>query len=445
MRLMGNGRLVTRDDAMPYLENGCVAMSGDRIVEVGETALLQAKYPDADFLDAKGGVIMPGMINAHHHIYSAFARGLAIKDNRTRNFLEILDNLWWTIDRELTLEDTRLSAEATFIDCIENGVTTIFDHHASYGSIEGSLFTIADAARKYGVRANLCYEISDRDGADKMRAAVKENVDFIRYAEKDADDALKGVMGLHAQFTLKDETLDYCASQNPAGAGYHVHVDEGIEDTLMCLKEHGKRPAFRLHDFGILGKKTLCGHCTHASASEIDLIYETGSMVAHNPESNMGNAIGCPPVLKMFEKGILIGLGTDGYTSDMLESYKVANLLHKHHLSDPTVAWSEIPAMLFHNNREMAARFFERPIGILAPGAHADVVVMDYDPLTPMHAGNINSHVLFGMNGRMTATTVIGGELKMKDHQLIGVDKQAVMAHCREQAQDLAGRINAGR
>ena len=445
MRLLGNGYLITRDAENPFMADGCVAMEGGVITEVGSTGTLKEKYPQAEFIDARGGVIMPGLINAHNHIYSALARGLSIKNAPTRNFLEILDNLWWTIDRHLLLEDTKASADATFVDCIENGVTTIFDHHASYGQVDGSLFAIAERARHFGVRVNLCYEISDRDGEDKMRAAVHENAAFIRHAREDKSGMVCGMMGMHAPFTLCDETLEYCVANNPAGAGYHIHVAEGIDDVYMSLKQHGKRPSFRLHDFGILGEHTICGHCTHVSEAEIELMRDTGCMVAHNPESNMGNAIGCPPVLKMLEKGLMVGLGTDGYTNDMLESYKVGNLLHKHAMCDPTVALAEIPAMLFENNRAMAARFFPKPLGIIKPGACADVIALDYTPLTPLEAGNINSHVMFGMNGRCVTTTIIAGEVKMKDRQLIGVDKQAVLAHARERARDLWTRINAGR
>lgn len=442
MLLIGNGRMVTRDGGTPFIEDGCVAIDGGIIVEVGVTAGLRAKYANAEFIDAQGGVIMPGMINAHNHIYSAYARGLNIKGYAPKGFLDVLDGMWWTIDRNLMLDATEASADATFIDCIENGVTTVIDHHASYGAIEGSLFRIAESAKRYGVRANLCYEISDRDGKDKMRAAVKENVNFLNWCKTQDSDWLSGMMGMHAQFTLSDESLSYCMEQKPEGAGCHIHVAEGIYDVTQCLKEHGKRPVYRLHDYGILGENSICGHCTHVSEAEMDLIKETNTMVSHNPESNMGNAIGCPPVLRMYNKGILIGLGTDGYTNDMLESYKVANLLHKHELCDPTVAWGEIPAMLFDNNAKMCARFMKTPVGVLAPGALGDVIVMDYDPLTPMGADNINGHVMFGMNGHSVKTTVIGGQVKMMDRQLVGVDKAQVMAHCREQAQQLWHRIN---
>ncbi len=444
MLLIGNGSVVTRDGARPLVARGAVAVEGGAIVEVGDWAALCAKYAGAERLDARGGVIMPGLINAHNHIYSAFARGMSIKGYAAKGFLEILDGLWWTLDRHLKNPDTRLSADMTFVDAIENGVTTVIDHHASYGEIEGSLFEIAGSARNMGVRACLCYEVSDRDGRDKMMQGVLENERFIQYARADDSGMLAALFGLHAPFTLSDETLALCAAHNP-GAGYHIHVAEGIDDVLASLREHGKRPAFRLHDFGILGEKTLLGHCTHVSEAEIDLIAETRSMVGHNPESNMGNAIGCPPVIRMFHRGVRIGLGTDGYTNDMLESYKVANLLHKHNLADPSAAWGEIPAMLFHMNAEMASQMFGREIGVLKPGAAADVIVVDYDPPTPLTEDNINGHVMFGMNGRMVTATVANGRVLMKDRQLTGVDRPRLMARCREAAGALWTRINEGR
>lgn len=444
MLLFGNGYLVTRDPLNPFLEDGCLAIEGEWIREIGPTRALRERYPEAQFLNARGGVIMPGLINAHNHIYSAFARGLSIRNAPTRNFLEILKNLWWTLDHHLTLADTRASADATFLDCIENGVTTVFDHHASYGEVAGSLFAIAESARAFGVRADLCYEVSDREGAGQMRAAVEENAQFIRRARADHSGMTAAMMGLHAPFTLSNETLEYAVAR-AEGAGFHVHVAEGIEDVYDSLKKHGKRPAFRLHDFGVLGEGTICGHCTHLSEAEIDLIKATGCAVAHNPESNMGNAIGCPPVLRMYEKGVRLALGTDGYTNDMLESYKAGNLLHKHNACDPTAAWAEIPAMLFQGNADLASRAFGRQLGVLKPGAAADVIALDYCPPTPLTAENVNSHALFGMSGRLVTTTVIAGAPRMVDRQLVDIDKRAVLAHCREQARDLWNRINYGR
>ena len=443
MLLIGNGRLLTRGEDNSLIENGCVAIEGRLITETGDTTALREKYPGAEFIDAHKGVIMPGLINAHNHIYSAFARGLSINGYAPNNFLEILDGLWWTIDRHLLIEDTYWSAMATYLDCIKNGCTTVYDHHASYGGIRGSLFSIAKAAKELGVRTSLCYEVSDRDGDAKMRDAVDENAEFIRFAMNDDTDMVKGMMGLHASFTLSDKTLALCRENTPDGIGFHIHVAEGLADVYDSLNKYGKRVINRLFDNGILGYNTITGHCIHVSGLEMDIIKETNTMVVHNPESNMGNAVGIPPCMEMMERGIMLGLGTDGYTQDMFESEKVANVIHKHELCDPGAAWGEVPKMLFSNNAAMTGRSFKSKIGVLEPGAVADVVVSDYDPLTPMTADNCDGHILFGMSGRSIITTVINGVVKMKDRELIDIDGEAILAKCREQSKAMWNRINS--
>ena len=442
MLLIGNGRLITRGTPNELFENGAVVVDGRLIKEVDDTSKLREKYPDAEFIDAHGGVIMPGLINAHNHIYSAFARGLSVKGYAPRNFPEILDGLWWTIDRHLLLEDTYWSAIATYLDCIRNGCTTMLDHHASYGGIRGSLSKIAEAAKELGVRTSLCYEVSDRDGPDKMREAVAENAEFIRYAMADDTDMVKGMMGMHASFTLSDSTIAHCRENTPEGIGFHIHVAEGIEDVSDSISKYSKRVINRLNDLGILGKHTITGHCIHVDADEMEIIKETDTMVVHNPESNMGNAVGIPPCMEMMKRGILLGLGTDGYTNDMFESEKVANIIHKHVLSDPGAAWSEVPSMLFENNSEICSRSFSTKLGKLEPGALADIVVSDYIPLTPMTADNCDGHILFGMSGRGIITTIINGVIKMKDRELIGIDAEAILAKCRERSESLWKRIN---
>lgn len=441
MLLIGNGRLVTRNNGQFY-EDGALVTDGSLIKDVGTTADMKRLYPDAVFIDAHGGVIMPGLINTHNHIYSAFARGLSINGYNPKNFNDILEGMWWTIDRKLTLENDRLSAYAVYADCIKNGVTTVFDHHASYGHIPDSLDAIAEAATALGVRTSLCYEVSDRDGKEKMMEAVLENERFIKRAAADKTDMLKGMMGLHAAFTLSDETLALCSEHGGQAAGFHVHVAEGPGDVADSLKKHGKRIVNRLYDNGILGHNTLAIHCVHVSRAERELLKATDTMVVHNPESNMGNAVGCGPVIQLFADGILLGLGTDGYTNDMLESYKVGNIIHKHNLGDPTVAWGEIPSMLFENNALIAARFFEKPLGVIKKGAYADVIVTDYDPLTPMDGTNANGHILFGMNGRSVTTTVCNGKVLMQDRVLTGIDEKELMEKCRKSARALWTSIN---
>ena len=442
MILIGNGRLATRDASHPFYESGAVVTDGNRIVKVGDYLTLRKEYPQAEFIDAKGGVIMPAFINTHEHIYSAMARGLSINGYHPNGFLDILDGMWWTIDRHLTIEQTRQSAMTTYIDSIKNGVTTVFDHHASFGEIPDSLSAIEDAAKTLDIRTCLCYEISDRDGKEKAKESVLENERFIKHALTNKSGMIAGMMGMHASFTISDETMELARSHKPEGVGYHIHVAEGIEDLHHCLKHYGKRILDRLYDWDILGPKTITAHCIYVNEHEMQLLKETDTCVVHNPESNMGNACGCPPTMAIVHHGILTGLGTDGYTHDVLESFKVANVLHKHHLCDANAAWGEVPKMLFEGNAEIAERYFGQTLGVLKEGAAADVIVSDYIPRTPMDGSNVNGHILFGMNGRSVTMTMCNGKVLMKDRELVGIDEEKVLADVRAEAGKLWKSIN---
>ena len=443
MIVLANGKVITRDpDGTGYLSDGGVVTDGGKIVEVGTTADLKAKYPQAEFVDARGGVIMPGLINAHTHIYSALARGLAIVGNNPTNFYEVLDGTWWAIDRNLDLEATKASAQALVIDSIKQGVTTVFDHHASYGEIPGTLFTISEESRRLGLRSCLCYEVSDRDGEEKCLQAIKENADFITYCQKQNDPMLAAMFGGHALFTISDKTFDRMVAANNGRTGYHIHVSEGMNDVYDSLQNYGRRPVQRLQDHGILGEKTILGHCIHVNTAEMEIIKETGTMVVNNPESNMGNAIGICPVIQLYKRGILLGMGTDAYTNDMLESIKVALCSQRSQNCLPNVGWCEVTDMLFKNNAKIGEKYFPQQLGVLKAGAAADIIVMDYKPFTPFSDENIDGHMLFGMTGRQCQTTIAAGKLLMKDRVLVGIDEEAENAHILEAAKKLWGDLN---
>ena len=442
MLLVTNGRLITRDAAQPYFEDGAVVIDGTTIAAVGEAAALKARYPDAEVVDAKGGVIMPGLINAHTHIYSGLARGLAIAGNTPTNFLEVLEGTWWNIDRHLTLDGTRASAYATVLDCIRDGVTTIFDHHASFAEIPGSLFAIKDVCKELGIRACLCYEVSERDGEEKCRESIAENAEFARWAAKENDPMIAAMFGGHALFTISDKTFEAMVKANDGLTGFHIHVAEGMNDVYDSLRNYGCRPINRLLYNGLLGDRTVLGHCIHVSPAEMDIIKETGTMVVNNPESNMGNAVGCAPVLQMMRKGILVGMGTDAYTHDMLESLKVFLTIQRHNAALPNVAWCEGTQMLFENNAAIAAKYFPQPVGVLKEGAAADVIVMDYKPFTPFSDENIDGHMLFGMMGKNCRTTIINGKVLYKDREFVGIDEERINAWTMEQSKQLWGALN---
>lgn len=440
--LIGNGRLITRDKDKPYIENGAVAIEGSSILETGEYHILKDKYKDATFLDAKGKVIMPGLINAHNHIYSAFARGLSIPGNHPSNFLEILEGTWWKIDRNLDLNQTYYSAIATYIESIKNGVTTVLDHHASYKEVKGSLFQIAKAASHCGVRTCLSYEISDRDGEDKMKEAVEETFDFLQYANKKGDSMLRAMIGMHASFTLSDETIQFCKERNFMQAGYHIHVAEGEYDELKCQQKYGCSVVKRLEQLELLGEKTIAGHCIHISKEDMDILKHTNTTVIHNPESNMGNAVGCPDVLTMLDKGLTVGLGTDGFTNDMLESVKVAHVLQKHNSKNPSRGFVEAAKLLFENNATIASNMFGLTLGVIKEGSAADLIVVDYQPYTPICADNVDGHILFGMSGSMTDTTIINGTIRMKNREVLIENKEKLMEECVNVSSQLWRTLN---
>lgn len=436
MLIVENGTVITRDSNLPLIHNGAVAISGDVITDVGTTAEMRSKYGSAERIDVDGKVIMPGLINAHHHIYSSLARGMTAPPSR--DFTAILENLWWRLDKALTLEDVKYSAYTTLIGCISAGVTTVFDHHASLGAIEGSLEVIRQVASELGIRISLCFEVSDRLGADVADRSIRENADFIRSPKKAGMES--ALFGLHASFTLSDSTLDKCVAES-GGAGFHVHTAEGKCDNEFCRAQHGQSVVERLNAHGILNEKSLAIHCIHVNKSDMDTLLQSGVTVVHNPQSNMGNAVGASPIVEMHKLGIPLGMGTDGYTNDVLESLKTANLLQKHQLGDPSVCWTEPPEMLIDGNRKIVKRQFDIDTGILRKGAKADVIVLDYKPFTELNENNINSHMHFGMYGACTETVIIDGRVIMRDRLIAGVDKDEIFAKSRETASKLWKRI----
>lgn len=435
--IIGNGKIITNDANNTFIENGAIFIKGNVIEDIGALNDIKNKYPNEQYIDVKGKVIMPGMICAHSHIYSAYARGMSVS-KPTTDFYSVLENLWWSLDRKLTLEDVKLNALTTYIESIQNGVTTLIDHHSGPNSVTGSLFAIADAATELGIRTSLCYEVSDRDGRDIALKEIEENVSFIKYCHQNDNDMIKALFGLHASFTLSNETM-YKVKEAMEGLydGYHVHVAEGIEDQYDSLKKYGRRVVERLHDFGILGERTIAVHGVHTNQREIEILKETNTSVVHNPESNMNNAVGCPPVASMLKQGLRVGLGTDAYTNDMFESMKVANILQSHHLCDPTVGFMETKKMQFENNPKILGKYFNKDLGILAKGAYADIITIDYDPLTPMNENNWFGHALFGMTGRLVYDTIINGKFIMKNREIQTADPKEIMSKSRERVKKI--------
>jgi putative selenium metabolism protein SsnA len=432
--IIGNGPVITHDPANPFVADGAVVVRGDSIVAVGPAAEIRAAHPGEESVDVGGRVITAGLINAHTHAYSAYARGMAVHQP-TRDFTEILENLWWRLDRLLTLEDVELNAATTFIESIRNGVTTVFDHHSSPNAVSGSLQTMADVARRLGIRTSLCYETSDRDGAGVLAAAIQENTLFMKQVNTGEQDLVKALFGLHASFTLSEASLDtVCAAKEGIAGGYHVHVAEGPSDEADSLAKYGKRVVPRFEDHGMLGPQTIAAHCVHADPDELELLRERDTTVVHNPHSNMGNAVGVASVVDMLDRGLRVGLGTDAYTADILASAQVAKILASDHLGDPTVGFGQALQLAFANNPQICAKYFSKDLGVLEAGAYADLITVDYRPFTPLGAESAGGHILFGMSGSQVNDTMVNGAWVMRDRDILTVDEAAIFARSAQRA-----------
>jgi putative selenium metabolism protein SsnA len=432
--LITNATLITWGNPNQILENHALYLQGDRISDLGPDAELRSRYPDAPTLDARGQYVMPGSICAHTHFYGAFARGMAVPGDPLEDFPEILSRLWWRLDKALTLDDVRYSALVCLVDAVKHGTTTLIDHHASPNAIEGSLDVIASAVTQASLRACLCYEVTDRDGPERAQAGIAENLRFIKSQAAKPNPQLAATFGLHASLSLLDHTLKECRAAYDGG--FHVHVAEHEADEYDSLKKSGTRVVDRLNRFGILGAQSIAAHCVHIDAREAALLCDTRTSVTHQPRSNMNNAVGAADVEGLLRLGVRVCLGNDGFSNAMWEEWKAAYLYHKAAHRDPRrMRGDTIAGMAVTNNAELANSFFSQAaLGVLAPGAFADLIFVDYHPITPLTAGNLPWHIVFGFESSMVTTTICGGKVLMKDRQLLFLDEAEIAAKSREQA-----------
>jgi putative selenium metabolism protein SsnA len=438
--LITNGKIITWEKENRIVEDHAIYIEHGLIQDVGLETELLAHYPETPILDAKGQYVMPGNICAHTHLYGAFARGMGIPGTAPKDFPEILKKLWWPLDMALDESAVRLSAQVMLVDAIKHGTTTLIDHHASPNFIDGSLDVIAEAVIQAGVRASLSYEVTDRNGPEGAKAGIRENIRFLRERVISDDNKkvrkhplLSGCFGLHASLTISDETLENCAAVLPSGFGVHIHVAEHPVDQYDSINKSSLRVVDRLEKSGLLGPRSIAVHAVHVDVKEMTILADTDTWVTHQPRSNMNNAVGISQVEDMLRLGIPVCIGTDGFSSTMWDEWKFTYLVHKLWHRDPRrMNGSDVIQMGVYNNAALAKVFFpEAPLGIIEPGAYADLIFVDYHPFTPMSPGNLPWQILFGFNESMITSTIVGGKVLMMDRELLTLDEEQISSEAR--------------
>jgi putative selenium metabolism protein SsnA len=434
--LIHNANIITWGKTNQILRNHAVLIKDGLIVEIGASLAMLAAHPEGERLDAGDQWLMPGNICAHTHFYGAYARGLAIPAPAPADFPQILQRLWWPLDKALDVDSVRYSALVHLVDAIKHGTTTLVDHHASPNFIDGSLDVIAEAVQASGLRAALCYEVTDRDGDAKAKAGIRENVRFLQRLVAEKPGRLGALFGLHASLTLSDATLDASRAALPDGAGFHIHVAEHEADEDDSLAKSGLRVVSRLLQHGILNPHSLVAHAVHINAAEMMELADSGAWVTHQPRSNMNNGVGAADIEGLLAAGVRVCLGNDGFTQDMWTEWKAAYLMHKLAHRDPRkMNGADVVSMAVGNNAALANQLFPgAALGEISMGARADLILVDAHPFTPLTDGNAPWHILFGFNESMITTTIVDGKVLMKDRKLQTLDEEEIAAKAMELA-----------
>jgi len=425
--LLRNATLATLDP--PAVAAADLRIGGDRIVE---RAAGLAPHPDEEVLELDGGLIMPGLVNSHTHLYSALARGMPGPSAHPRNFREILERVWWRLDRALDEEMVFLSALVGAAEAALSGTTVLIDHHSSPSFIRGSLVCLKRAIESVGLRSVLCYEVTDRNGPAGRDAGAEENVAFQHH---DQTPLTRGMIGGHASFTLSDESLSRLAQAvRDTGSSVHVHVAEDALDVSDARDRYGCSVPDRLDRHGLIGARALLAHCVHLHPDEVQDVHTKGAWIAHNPRSNMNNTVGYAPVAAMRRAA----LGTDGMDQDMWAEARAAFL--KMREAGREDAYGAALEMLAGGHR-LAAALFGIPFGKLDVGGPADLVILDYRPPTRLHSENLAGHVLFGLDRSHVRSVLVAGRWVVSDRRLTGVDVRAAFARARDVAPALWQRM----
>lgn len=417
----------------PEVVSADVVVAGDRILAVGTAP------PGVPRRDCSGTLVLPGNVCTHHHLYSALSRGMPYHLAPAVTFTEILQRVWWRLDRALDEQSIRASALRGGLDALRAGTTTIVDHHASPNAIDGSLDIIADTLAELGVRSVLCYEVSDRDGPERAAAGIAENRRFLARSQEPAPGLARGMMGAHASFTLSDATLAQLVDvARQGGAGVHIHVAEDGADQADARARCGHGVVERLDRAGVLTDQALLAHCVHVAPAEIHGITDAGATVVCNPRSNMNNAVGHSP---FNHASVRVALGTDGIGGDLFTESQVGYFRARE--ADVATA-GNWPLARLADGARFAGRVHGEPLlGSIRPGAPADLVVLDYPTPTPVTADNLVGHWVFGLSSAQVRDVLVAGELVVADRRSTRVDEVETAVEGAAEAGRLWARMDA--
>lgn len=432
MNLLLTGATVVRALDPPIVERADLHVRDGRIAAAGPALAV-----DAPTLDCNGCLLIPGNVNAHAHAYSALARGMPYSLAPPATFLEILQRVWWRLDRALDGPMIRASALVAGREALLAGTTTLVDHHASPNSIDGSLHLIAEAFGELGLRSVLAYEVTDRDGPERSAAGLEENARFLRRCAEGSYPLARGMVGAHASFTLGDETLAACAAlAGRTGSGMHIHVAEDAVDEADAVARTGGRVVQRLAAAGALDELALLAHGVHLDPGEAELVRFARAAVAHNPRSNMNNGVGRTPLGWLGDR---VALGTDGIGGDLFEESRTAFLRRREEELGTGPDWALARLAV---GATLPGRAFADPLlGRLEPGAPADLVVLDYSAPTPLDAATLAGHWIFGLASSSVRDVIVDGELVVRDRRLTRVDDSELIAVANEQTARLWARL----
>jgi 5-methylthioadenosine/S-adenosylhomocysteine deaminase len=410
--------VLTMDEKRRIVRNAAVAIEDGSIIKVGPTDRVSGGFGADEVIDAKGCIVMPGLICAHTHLYGIALRGSALNVKPPSDFLQILQRTWWPVDEALTNADAYATTLAASIESVMNGTTCYADTYSAPNEIGGSLDYIARALNEVGIRAIISFEATERRGIREGKRGIQENIRFIRKRDKGR---AMGMIGLHASFTVSDELI---AQGVEASAKYHVpltiHVSEGPNDTYHNIERYGKRTVERLHETGLLSSRAVLAHCVHLNEREIELISKTSASVAHNPMSNMLNAVGVTSVMDMIERGVNVGLGNDGYVFDMFENMRAAFLLQRVARRDPNrPSPQEVVEMCTVN---AAKAYGLTSIGSIKPGKQADIIVIRPSFIATPYSGSVYGYVVNGLKGSDVRDVLIDGEIVMRERKMVKID-----------------------